>query len=197
MKISFTDYATGAAMATDLVNTSAEVRRSTGEALPDSKALEAFLATHRIQPEAPRTKRDLDAVHELRNELRTLIGYSIGQATDDAAVDGASALVTRAGLGPVLRRDPEGHWQWYVATAHGASLADELAVLAGVGLLGVLRSLSRERFRHCASPVCNGMFVDTSKAGRRRYCMPELCGNRLNVANHRARRRGETDGGLA
>jgi predicted RNA-binding Zn ribbon-like protein len=33
------------------------------------------------------------------------------------------------------------------------------------------------------------MFVDTSRAGRRRYCVPEVCGNRVNVANHRARRR--------
>ncbi|MGW6399398.1 CGNR zinc finger domain-containing protein [Streptomyces sp. NPDC055134] len=32
------------------------------------------------------------------------------------------------------------------------------------------------------------MFVDTSKAGRRRYCTPEVCGNRRNVANYRARR---------
>ncbi|MFE5025688.1 CGNR zinc finger domain-containing protein [Streptomyces sp. NPDC056656] len=32
------------------------------------------------------------------------------------------------------------------------------------------------------------MFVDTSKAGRRRYCAPEVCGNRRNVANYRARR---------
>jgi predicted RNA-binding Zn ribbon-like protein len=33
------------------------------------------------------------------------------------------------------------------------------------------------------------MFVDTSRAGRRRYCVPEVCGNRINVAAHRARRR--------
>lgn len=33
------------------------------------------------------------------------------------------------------------------------------------------------------------MFVDTSRAGPRRYCTPDPCGNRLNVANHRARRR--------
>ncbi|WP_333908532.1 CGNR zinc finger domain-containing protein [Solicola gregarius] len=38
----------------------------------------------------------------------------------------------------------------------------------------------------CQSPTCDGMFVDTSRAGRRRYCMPELCGNRANVVNVRA-----------
>ncbi|MEK8171675.1 CGNR zinc finger domain-containing protein [Streptomyces sp. M19] len=67
-------------------------------------------------------------------------------------------------------------------------LADELAVLTGTGLLGALRTLGHTRFRPCASPVCDGVFVDTSRAGRRRYCMPDLCGNRINVAKHRARR---------
>ncbi|WP_244223342.1 CGNR zinc finger domain-containing protein [Amycolatopsis circi] len=40
----------------------------------------------------------------------------------------------------------------------------------------------------CAAPDCDGVFVDTSRAGSR-YCMPDLCGNRVSVANHRARSR--------
>ncbi|MGW3471407.1 CGNR zinc finger domain-containing protein [Saccharopolyspora sp. NPDC000995] len=31
-----------------------------------------------------------------------------------------------------------------------------------------------------------GTFIDTTRPGRRRYCMPGLCGNRINFANHRA-----------
>ncbi len=108
--------------------------------------------------------------------------------TEDQAVDGAAALVQRAGAGPTLSRDPEGRWQWYVTTSADASVADELAVLMGTGMLGAIRTLGHDRFRPCVSPVCDGMFVDTSKAGRRRYCTPAICGNRLNVANHRARR---------
>ena len=69
----------------------------------------------------------------------------------------------------------------------GRLLADELAAVVGTGLLGVVRTLSRERFRHCTADDCDGMFVDVSKAGRRRYCTPGVCGNRRNVANHRAR----------
>jgi predicted RNA-binding Zn ribbon-like protein len=62
-------------------------------------------------------------------------------------------------------------------------------LLIGYSLLGTLRTLGYERFRSCASPTCNGVFVDTSRGGRRRYCMPALCGNRINVANHRRRQR--------
>ncbi|MEV0696741.1 CGNR zinc finger domain-containing protein [Saccharopolyspora sp. NPDC050389] len=177
----------GAGLATSLVNTAPEVR-SAGEVLVDPAALEHFLEEHEIRPDALAdgrpTAADLDQVRALRQEIRAVIEA----ADEDRLAEGAAALVARAATGPSLHRDDEGRWQWHVATAPRASLADELAVLVGTGLLGALRALGHDRFRDCASPVCNGVFVDTSRAGRRRYCMPELCGNRLNVANHRARR---------
>lgn len=178
------DYTQGAGAATDLVNTSPLVR-SRGDALPDLAALERFLADHDIRPDAGLKRADLAKVHTLREEIRAVL-----EATEeDAAARGATELVARAGVGPGLHRDPADRWQWHVATAPHASLADELATLMGAGLLGVLHSLSHDRFRHCAAPDCDGMFIDTSRAGRRRYCMPDLCGNRLNVSNHRARGR--------
>ena len=183
MKIVLNDYMLGAGVATDLVNTSPVVRNA-GEILTDQAALTRFLDEHGIRSDAARTDTDVEQVRALRAEVRALLEADEGQT----AV-GSNALIARAATGPALHRDAEGRWQWFVTTAPGASLADELAVLVGVGLLGALRTLSHDRFRHCASPVCDGMFVDTSKAGRRRYCMPELCGNRLNVARHRARRR--------
>ncbi|MGC7094150.1 CGNR zinc finger domain-containing protein [Amycolatopsis lurida] len=186
MKIPFKDYALGAGAATDLVNTSPVVR-STGEALPDLAALERFLADHDLRSDAARTTDDLAEVHALRDEVRAVL-----EATEDDAVRRATALVARASTEPGLHRDAADRWQWHVTTAPHASLADELSVLMGTGLLGVLHALSHDRFRHCAAPDCNGVFVDTSRAGRRRYCMPDLCGNRLNVASHRARRREQT-----
>lgn len=192
MQVGLTDYALGAGVATDLVNTAPRVR-SSGDALARPADLERFLDDHGVQADAVSaggrlSDADLRHVHALRGQIRSVI-----EATSaDQAVDGATALIRRASVGPGLYRDPTGRWQWCVGTAPDASLADELAVLAGVGLLGVLQALDHDRFRHCASPVCDGMFVDTSRAGRRRYCMPDLCGNRLNVANHRARRRADT-----
>lgn len=189
MKIPFSDYKLGAGVATDLVNTSPVVRTTTGEILIASAALAQFLTEHGIRPDAMAEGRqpddaDLEEVRALRAEIRAILEAD----TEEHVVEAASVLVRRAGIGPSLYRDTEDRWQWYVATSSGTSVADELAVLTGTGLLGALRTLSHDRFRHCASPVCDGMFVDTSKAGRRRYCMPEVCGNRLNVASHRARR---------
>ncbi|TPQ17516.1 CGNR zinc finger domain-containing protein [Streptomyces sporangiiformans] len=181
-------------MATDLVNTSPAVR-SSGEILTTPAALTQFLTEHGIHLDAVTqgrrpTEEDLDQVRALRQEVRTILEA----ATEEDVVNAATALVTRAGIGPSLHRDADGRWQWYVATSSNASLADELAVLMGTGLLGALRTLSHDRFRHCTAPACNGMFVDTSKAGRRRYCMPDICGNRRNVANYRARKMADGEG---
>ncbi|MFD2467623.1 CGNR zinc finger domain-containing protein [Amycolatopsis silviterrae] len=186
MKIPFKGYVAGAGAATDLVNTSPRVR-SGGDALPDSAALERFLTERGLLPEAARSAHDLAQVHALRDEIRVIL-----ESDEDEAARRAGELVARAGTGPRLHRDGDGRWHWHVETAAGASLADELAVVLGTGLLGALQTLGHDRFRPCAAPDCDGVFVDTSRAGRRRYCMPELCGNRVSVANHRARNRERT-----
>jgi predicted RNA-binding Zn ribbon-like protein len=182
MQVQLDDYRAGAVLATDLVNTAPEVMLSTGDTLPDPDALARFLADHDLHPGTP-TAADLAAVHDLRRALRALL--------EEPDPTRAAAFTAAAGS-LELHPDPDGHWQWQVRARPGASLADELALLAGTALLGVLRALGPERFRHCAAPTCDGMFVDTSRAGRRRYCVPEVCGNRVNVAAHRARRRAGT-----
>ena len=188
MQIQLDDYRVGAALAADLVNSTPEVMASTGDVLPDAAALARFLAERDLHPDALAaggpTRNDLDAVHALRGALRALL-----EEPDPMAVAAGAAALTAAGTGPALHRDPDGRWQWQVRSRPGAGLADELALLTGTAVLGVLRALGADRFRHCDAPTCAGMFIDTSRAGRRRYCVPEVCGNRVNVANHRARRR--------
>ncbi|MFJ2211910.1 CGNR zinc finger domain-containing protein [Streptomyces sp. NPDC101062] len=188
MKILFSSYTQGAGVATDLVNTAALVRTSMGEVLMDPAALAHFLDEHEVRLDAlPRgdlpAADDLAQVHALRQETRALLEAE----EEDTVVEGANRLIARASAGLRLLRDTDGSWQWHVTTGPGASVADELGAFVGTGLLGVVRALGHDRFRPCASPVCSGLFIDTSKAGRRRYCMPSLCGNRLNVANYRAR----------
>jgi len=180
------DYRFGAAVATDLVNTAPEVMVGPGELIPDAAALARFLAERGLRPAAGEpapadvTAADVAAVHTLRRRLRALFEHP------DAA--GAAALTTATG-GLDLRPDAEGRLQWLVRSRPAASIAEELALLTGTALLATLRALGPDRFRHCAAPTCAGMFVDTSRSGRRRYCVPEVCGNRVNVAAHRARRR--------
>ncbi|MFD3514773.1 CGNR zinc finger domain-containing protein [Streptomyces sp. NPDC058657] len=191
----FSHYAVGAGVATDLVNTSSFVRTDIGEVLTGPAELSAFLVERDVRldalpPGMAPTEDDLAEVLSLRQETRALLEAD----SEDEVIEGANRLAARATSGLSLLRDAEGRLQWHLTTAPGASVADELAVLVGTGLLGVLHTLSHDRFRPCASPTCSGLFVDTSKAGRRRYCIPPLCGNRLNAAKHRARRQGADSG---
>lgn len=190
MYITFSDYKMGAGMASDLVNTSPQVRKRTGEALPSPAALGRFLTDHGMDEleaahERELTAKDVEQVHVLRQKVRDVLELT----APAEMVDAATGLLWKAEADPTLCRDDANRWQWCVVVSSDASVSDRMAAVIGIGLLGTLQTLNHDRFRPCSSPDCDGVFVDTSKAGRRRYCTPEVCGNRLNVASHRARRR--------
>jgi predicted RNA-binding Zn ribbon-like protein len=52
----------------------------------------------------------------------------------------------------------------------------------------VLRS-PRHRLRVCHGPNCSWLFIDTSKAGRRRWCDMAVCGNAAKARRFQARAR--------
>ncbi|MFI0797745.1 Conserved protein containing a Zn-ribbon-like motif, possibly RNA-binding [Amycolatopsis lurida] len=178
MQVALDDYVQAAGVATDLVNTAPEVWHGEDK-LPDLGSLTAFAGLHSL-PE-PSRPGDLRAVHRLRATVRELI-----DRPDRARlITGATALTSSIGDVTLLA----GSARWAVSARPGATAADSLALVCGVGILGVVQSLGAERFRTCGAPACRGAFIDTTRPGRRRYCMPGLCGNRVNVANHRARKR--------
>ncbi|WP_017593876.1 CGNR zinc finger domain-containing protein [Nocardiopsis potens] len=194
MQVGFNDYVWAAGVATDLVNTTAEVWRG-DDRLPDAAALAAFADLHGGPPggasgslsePARRAGPDeLRAVHRLRAAVRELID----RPDRERLVSGATALTAPA-RGATLIPDPahEGRTRWAAPLPEDATAADALSLICGVGILGVVHNLGERRFRQCSAPTCRGAFIDTTRPGRRRYCMPDLCGNRVNVANHRARR---------
>ncbi|EMD24784.1 CGNR zinc finger domain-containing protein [Amycolatopsis azurea] len=172
-------YVWAAGVATDLVNTAPEVWHGEDH-LPDQASLAAFAELHSI-PSATRPS-DLLAVRLLRTTVRDLIDHP-----DQASlVTGATALTSA--IGDVTLDVSSGHARWTVSLRPGATVSDSLSLVCGVGILGVVRALGAERLRVCSAAGCRGAFIDTTRPGRRRYCMPGLCGNRVNVANHRARR---------
>ncbi len=207
MQVVLDDYVWAAGIATDLVNTASEVWRGGGDRLPDPAALIEFVTQHPAPSRAldavtesvgeplaaiadTAHRDDLLAVHELRTTVRDLIDHP----QRDYLIAGASALTTSA-RGASLLAAPEHDTQprWTLQLGPDAGIADALAVISGVGVLGVVRTLGEQRFRPCGAPTCRGAFIDTTRPGRRRYCMPGLCGNRINVANHRARRAARHD----
>jgi predicted RNA-binding Zn ribbon-like protein len=49
----------------------------------------------------------------------------------------------------------------------------------------LLTSADIDRVRECDGRGCGWMFLDTSKAGRRRWCSMAICGNRAKARRHR------------
>ena len=177
------DYTASAGLATDLVNTAPGVWHGEDQ-LAEIAELGEFLVEHGLDGEAP-TEADLRQVQGLRTRVRAVVDLRDADALADAA-----AGLTAPGLGALaLEADDRAGLRWSARPRPGAGLADRLGLLCGVGVLGALRALGSERFRDCASETCSGVFIDTSRPGRRRYCMPDLCGNRANVAAYRARKR--------
>lgn len=181
MQVALDDYVRAAGVATDLVNTAPEVWHGEDK-LSDLESLAAFAELHSL-PE-PSRPGDLRAVHRLRATVRELIDHP----NRAHLITGATALTSSIGDVTLLTDTA----RWGVSARPGATAADSLALVCGVGILGVVQFLGAERFRACGAPTCRGAFIDTTRPGRRRYCMPGLCGNRVNVANHRARKLSRT-----
>lgn len=179
------DYVPGAAFVIDLVNTVAGLRD--GDTLTSVGELEALLARHDDGATAPAalTDDDVRAVRAVRAALLAAL-----EAPDDAgaiAALGALLEAARHTVGLAERSGGGSGWSWSVAVPPAAPLAERLQALGAVSLLGVVKALGTERFRPCSAPDCSGVFVDTTRAGRRKYCQPAICGNRQNVAAYRAR----------
>jgi predicted RNA-binding Zn ribbon-like protein len=55
--------------------------------------------------------------------------------------------------------------------------------------LYIIGGEDRAQLRECVNPRCTRLFIDTSRAGTRRWCGMTECGNKAKVAAFRARRR--------
>ncbi|GHE92714.1 hypothetical protein GCM10017786_26730 [Amycolatopsis deserti] len=76
-----------------------------------------------------------------------------------------------------------GHATWHLPRRRWVDSA--FGVLAG-DAIRTLGGDSRSRVRVCARPECRGLFVDTSRAGQRRWCSMNYCGNRQKKENARS-----------
>ena len=69
-----------------------------------------------------------------------------------------------------------------------AGTADAVVATVARAAVALLGGPDAARIRECADPPCTRLFVDTSRAGSRRWCEMGGCGNRAKVAEFRARR---------
>jgi predicted RNA-binding Zn ribbon-like protein len=72
-----------------------------------------------------------------------------------------------------------------------AARDDALAGLSAIvaELYDASRNGTLDRLKMCASDECRRVFFDRSKPATRRWCMSNLCGNRIKTRNYRERLR--------
>ena len=117
----------------------------------------------------------------MRDALYTVFAPASGARDRDDAVAVVGEEVQRAWLHTRLVRHDEGF-------AIEAAARDRLEPAVARRALGARPPALavRGRVRECAGAGCGRLFVDTSKAARRRWCSMESCGNRAKVQRHRA-----------
>ncbi|MFY0544585.1 CGNR zinc finger domain-containing protein [Brevibacillus sp. H7] len=66
---------------------------------------------------------------------------------------------------------------------------DHILYQIGLSAVRTLKTLPLERIRECEHVDCILHFADTSKAGKRRWCSMDTCGNRHKAAEFYARKK--------
>lgn len=122
---------------------------------------------------------DLDAIRQLRPELRRVFRAESPQDTRDELNHQLSAFSFRVELRQEERNE-------VVTLPDAATPVDQLYAACLLGLSWGWEQYGSGRFRTCAAPPCEDIFVDTSKNGGRRFCGPR-CASRTHVRAFRER----------
>ncbi|MFC3386673.1 CGNR zinc finger domain-containing protein [Couchioplanes azureus] len=153
------------------------------ERLTEPAALARWFTGAGLAGRAPHcSPADLRHARELREAIYRLMLARMGRcrpAPDDVATVNAwaakppPAVELRPEAGG-LRAEPA----WVTAPALLAQLArDAVEVIGGD---------AGQRLRECDNPRCSLLFVDTSRAGARRWCTMSACGTRDKMARYRS-----------
>jgi predicted RNA-binding Zn ribbon-like protein len=163
----------------DLANTAPGASRSGGDELTTLEQLDALLVGYTGRKD--RDQAELDAVRETRELLR-----DIWVLDRDDAVDAVNRMLREARAVPHLVRHDDYDWHIH-ATEPDAPLAERIRVEAAMGLIDVIRMDETRRLRVCGADDCDGLFLDLSRNGSKRFCSVR-CGNRVNMTAFRARK---------
>ncbi len=141
----------------------------------------ADLAAWAKAPKPP-TQKEFERALELRETIHRLFDtVAQGKAPAARDFDRLNAALAAAPARTVLKRGSEA-FDWELDIRSGAALAVLAPVLWSAGDL--LASGKLAKVRRCANPECLYLFLDDSRAGKRRWCTMSSCGNRAKARRH-------------
>jgi predicted RNA-binding Zn ribbon-like protein len=159
------DLASYADLVVELVNTGCPVEPEQ-DSLRDLEALRELL-TIRPHLSGRVTRQDLDAMRELRNELRKIFdAVAAGDETD--AIERLNSLLIQHPIHPQV----SGHdgQRWHLHLTESGSVPDRYAAGAAMGLAVYISDHGIGRLRICQAPSCGDVFFDNTTNLSRRYC---------------------------
>ena len=163
-----------------LANTVAGATKSGRDEISTADELAGFLRLHTFSGRIDRDDAELADVRATRDRLRAI--WSLDR--DDAVAE-VNGMLRDAGAMPQLMRHDGLDWHIH-ATDQNAPLAERIRVEVSLALVDVIRSRETGRLRRCAADDCDGVLLDLSRNGSKRFCSVR-CGNRMNMIAFRER----------
>lgn len=130
----------------------------------------------------PPARREFERAIEVRELIHRLFdAHAQAKAPAARDVDALNEALSEAPARTTLKRE-RGSYAWDVDMRSGTALALLAPVLWTAGDL--LAGPRLGRVRRCANPECGWLFLDDSRAGKRRWCSMQSCGNRAKARRH-------------
>ena len=134
--------------------------------------------------------RSLEGLRELREAVHRLVSAVIADERPPADALARLEATWRDAVGAarLVLEDRRSRLQLSIESSGLDYIAHDLALSA----IDLLQALPLDRTRVCSGSSCGWLFIDSSKAGRRRWCDMATCGNAAKSRRHRERRNAST-----
>jgi predicted RNA-binding Zn ribbon-like protein len=130
----------------------------------------------------PLSAREFEQAIALRETLyRFFDAQTQGKPAALRDLETLNQALARAPTRAALKRT-RGGYEWEVDGRAATALSLLAPVLWSAGDL--LAGPRLDRVRRCANPECGWLFLDDSRAGKRRWCSMSACGNRAKARRH-------------
>jgi predicted RNA-binding Zn ribbon-like protein len=127
-------------------------------------------------------RREFERAIELRETLYRLFETTARKKAPAAQdLEALNEALAAAPTRKALRRERAG-FTWDVDMRGSTALVLLAPVLWSAGDL--LAGPALDKVKRCANPDCGWLFLDDSRAGKRRWCSMSSCGNRAKARRH-------------
>jgi predicted RNA-binding Zn ribbon-like protein len=169
--------------ALDFLSTLANRHRQPIERLRQPSDLDRWLDAAGLPVPERASPRDLEEARRLRETVNSVTRAGLAGATPaQADLSALNAWARRPPLTP--QANPALQRRWIAEHTVQAALA-----LIARETIELLTSPDRSLIRECAAaPDCSLLYLDRSRARRRRWCQMEVCGSRAKMTSYRRRR---------